>query len=82
MCPGVGLFCLFSGLLAAWFIAPAEAATDSEIASLRREITALREGLEAGRHVRLRDASLTGRIVDKVPARCPACGLSRPGTVQ
>jgi voltage-gated potassium channel len=50
MCVGVGLFGTFSGLLAAWFIAPAESATDREIAELRREVRELRSAMDsAGR---------------------------------
>lgn len=45
MCAGVGLFGTFSGFLAAWFLAPEEAATDTEIAALREEIKALREAI-------------------------------------
>jgi len=43
MTAGVGLFGAFSAALAAWFLAPEDAATDEEIAALRAEITALRE---------------------------------------
>jgi len=46
MCAGVGLFSTFSGLLAAWFLAPEAKEDDSEIAALRREVAALRETIE------------------------------------
>jgi voltage-gated potassium channel len=43
---GVGLFGTFSGLLAAWFLAPQEGPTESEFAALRSEIASLRQALE------------------------------------
>jgi voltage-gated potassium channel len=45
MCAGVGLFGTFSGFLAAWFLGPVEAATDSELSELRKEIQSLREAI-------------------------------------
>lgn len=47
MCAGVGLFGMFSGLLAAWFVAPAANQENAEIAALRQEIQQLRNLLEA-----------------------------------
>jgi voltage-gated potassium channel len=46
MCAGVGLFGTFSGFLAAWFLAPEEAQTDSELVALREEVKALREAID------------------------------------
>lgn len=42
MTAGVGLFGTISAALAAWFLAPEEQETDSDIAALRQEIAALR----------------------------------------
>ena len=39
---GVGLFSIFSGFLAAWFVAPESEATDSEVAALREDVGRLR----------------------------------------
>ena len=46
MVGGVGLFGTFSAALAAWFLIPEGEATNTEIASLREEIAALRRALE------------------------------------
>jgi voltage-gated potassium channel len=43
---GVNLFGTFSGLLAAWSLAPEEGPTDSEFAALRSEIASLKQALE------------------------------------
>lgn len=50
MCVGVGLFGTFSGFLAAWFLAPDEAATDFEIAALRQEVGEIPRLLEQRRY--------------------------------
>lgn len=57
MCAGVGLFGVFSGFLAAWFIAPEESAVDRELAQLRNEVRALRHAVEAGAERPDRDAA-------------------------
>jgi voltage-gated potassium channel len=46
MVAGVGLFGTFSAALAAWFLIPEGQATNTEIAALREEITALRRAME------------------------------------
>jgi voltage-gated potassium channel len=46
MCGGVGLFGALSGLLAAWFISPAETAQKNEIEDLRAELAGLREAID------------------------------------
>jgi len=46
MTAGIGLFGAFSASLAAWFLVPADQATDAEIAGLRDEVKALREVIE------------------------------------
>jgi voltage-gated potassium channel len=46
MVAGVGLFGTFSAALAAWFLIPEGQATNTEIAGLREEITALRRAME------------------------------------
>jgi voltage-gated potassium channel len=46
MTAGVGLFGAFSAALAAWFLAPEEEATESELVALRKEIAALRAAVE------------------------------------
>jgi voltage-gated potassium channel len=46
MCAGVGLFSTFSGLLAAWFLAPGMPGDESDTAALHREVKALREVIE------------------------------------
>lgn len=49
MVAGVGLFGTLSAALAAWFLAPEDEATNSELAQLRAEIVALREAVERSR---------------------------------
>lgn len=46
MCAGVGLFGMFSGFLAAWFVAPAAAEDKSEIQALKDEVRQIRALLE------------------------------------
>jgi voltage-gated potassium channel len=46
MCAGVGLFGMFSGFLAAWFVAPGARQERDEIESLRLEMRELRAALE------------------------------------
>lgn len=46
MLAGVGLFSVFSGFLASWFIAPESQAEQSELDALRLELAALRQLLE------------------------------------
>lgn len=46
MCAGVGLFGMFSGFLAAWFVSPAAQQERGEIEALREEIAQLRTLLE------------------------------------
>ena len=46
MCAGVGLFGMFSGLLAAWFVAPGASQQRSELDALREEVRQLRVLLE------------------------------------
>jgi voltage-gated potassium channel len=46
MCGGVGLFGIFSGFLAAWFIGPEAKAEDSDLIALRNEVASLRKLLE------------------------------------
>lgn len=48
MVAGVGLFGTLSGFVASWFLSPGEAAQESELAGLRREVRELRD-LVAGR---------------------------------
>jgi len=43
MAAGVGLFATFSGLVAAWFLAPAQATRESEFAELKHEIAELKK---------------------------------------
>lgn len=47
MTAGVGLFGAFSASLAAWFLAPEDAATGAEIRALREEIAQLRDAITA-----------------------------------
>ena len=46
MCAGVGLFGMFSGFLAAWFVAPAANQERGELAALKDEVQELRAMLE------------------------------------
>lgn len=46
MCAGVGLFGMFSGFLAAWFVAPAAHQERGELDALREEVRQLRAMLE------------------------------------
>ena len=46
MCAGVGLFGMFSGFLAAWFVAPAANQERGELAALKDEVRELRTMLE------------------------------------
>lgn len=46
MCAGVGLFGMFSGFLAAWFVAPAARQERGELDALREEVRQLRAMLE------------------------------------
>lgn len=46
MCAGVGLFGMFSGFLAAWFVAPAANQERSELEALKDEVRQLRAMLE------------------------------------
>jgi voltage-gated potassium channel len=46
MVAGVALFGALTGLLAAWFIAPAEDKANSEREEIRKELVALREAIE------------------------------------
>jgi voltage-gated potassium channel len=46
MCAGVGLFGMFSGFLAAWFVAPAAQQERGELAALKDEVRELRAMLE------------------------------------
>lgn len=48
MCAGVGLFGMFSGFLASWFISPQASNDAGEVEALRKEIRSLRECVEAG----------------------------------
>jgi len=50
---GVGLFSAFSAFLAAWFIGPK--ANESELASIRTEIAALREAIEGTANTKKRE---------------------------
>ena len=47
MCAGVGLFGMFSGLLAAWFVTPQANREGQEIEALKDEVRQLRLALEA-----------------------------------
>jgi voltage-gated potassium channel len=49
MSAGVGLISIFSGLLAAWFLALGQDSKDADTLALRAEITALRQTLDAQR---------------------------------
>jgi voltage-gated potassium channel len=49
MSAGIGLISIFSGLLAAWFLAPGQDSKDADTLALRAEITALRQTLDAQR---------------------------------
>ena len=49
MCAGVGLFGMFSGFLAAWFVSPDSREERHEIQALREEIRELRALLETTR---------------------------------
>jgi voltage-gated potassium channel len=49
---GVGLFGTFSGFVAAWFLAPAQAKREGEIAVLQREITEIKRLLIERTHTR------------------------------
>lgn len=46
MATGVGLFGVYSGFVAAWFLKPAEERESDDLAALRSEVTKLREALE------------------------------------
>jgi len=46
MAAGVGLFGTFSGFLAAWFLGPDVAESDSELVALRQEVAALRSSID------------------------------------
>jgi hypothetical protein len=46
MCAGVGLFSVFSGFLAAWFLDPESRGDQSQIDGLKAEIEALRQAVE------------------------------------
>jgi voltage-gated potassium channel len=46
MCAGVGLFGMFSGFLAAWFVAPAAQRETGELEALKDEVRELRSMLE------------------------------------
>lgn len=46
MCAGVGLFGMFSGFLAAWFVAPEARQDREELEGLKQEMRALRAALE------------------------------------
>lgn len=52
MTAGVGLFGVFSGFLAAWFLRPEEDEINTELERLREEIAALRRLIESGREPR------------------------------
>lgn len=47
MCAGVGLFGMFSGFLASWFVAPDAKQDRTDVEALRQEIRDLRALLEA-----------------------------------
>jgi voltage-gated potassium channel len=49
MCAGVGLFGMFSGFLASWFVAPHNRQDQNDLDALRREIRELRALIEASR---------------------------------
>ena len=67
MCAGVGLFGMFSGFLASWFVAPATAEERSEIQELREEIRQLRAALDMAATVGA--AGLPGRPDRTGPGR-------------
>ena len=46
MCTGVGLFGMFSGLLAAWFVLPSTGQERAELSALREEVRELRRTVE------------------------------------
>lgn len=46
MCAGVGMFGMFSGLLAAWFVQPATDEERAELSALRDEVRQLRNTLD------------------------------------
>ena len=48
MSAGVGLFGVFSGYLASWFLSPPEKEELSDLAALKEEVTALRRAIEKG----------------------------------
>jgi voltage-gated potassium channel len=50
MLAGVGLFSVFSGFLASWFIAPENAVEQSELAALRADVASLRQLIEQGQY--------------------------------
>lgn len=50
MCAGVGLFGMFSGFLASWFVAPDAKRDQNDIQSLRQEIRDLRAVIEASQN--------------------------------
>jgi len=47
MVAGVGLFGTFSGFVAAWFLAPGQANRETELAALQRDVTEIKQLLNA-----------------------------------
>lgn len=50
MLAGVGLFGVFSGSMAAWFLKPSEDQVDNDLIALREEIRRLRDEIGQPRH--------------------------------
>jgi voltage-gated potassium channel len=63
MCAGVGLFGLFSGLLAAWFVAPHQQEKREEVEALREEVAQLQATL-----TRLVELTQYGAAAQSAPA--------------
>jgi voltage-gated potassium channel len=56
MAAGVGLFGTMSGLVASWFMSPAVAETDSELAEIRDTLNEIRQSLNKGQPTPFRDS--------------------------
>lgn len=74
MISGVGLFGMFSGFLASWFVTPAQDARDQDLKDLRREVGELKQLLNE----RLPSAAPPALGAPPTPAPSPAPPVPRP----
>jgi voltage-gated potassium channel len=76
MAAGVGLFGIFSGFVAAWFLAPGQAKRENELAAIRRDINEIKQLLNA-KAGRENSASAQHAVTDAETTPASPCSARR-----